>query len=626
MGLEKPMAHRNRVRARAWSYGGALAAVFIAWLVRLSLGPALDDHALYVSFVGAVLITTWLSGLGPGLIALVASVLVCAYFFLPPDHSFLIHNPMHAVGLALFVIVTAICIGVTEALRAMHDARAAALRLSDERFRHLTEAVPSVVWTAAPDGTITYANEKWFAYTGRPRDDVHQGYPELDPHPDDRARCEELWARSVREGTEYEVEVRHRRHDGAYRWFVTRAVPWKNQAGAVIAWFGISTDIHEQKDLQEKLHENDRRKDEFLATLAHELRNPLAPLRNALEVMRRAADRGLPTDGAREIMERQLSQMVRLVDDLLDLSRITRGRIDLRIARVDLATAVNDAVETCRPQIQERGHRLTVELPHEPVYVEADRVRLAQVFTNLLSNAAKYSPRGGDIAIRASGEEGRAVVRVQDRGFGIPPEILPHVFDMFSQAVCSHELTEGGLGIGLSLVRGLVEQHHGTVEARSEGVGLGSEFIVRLPLAPASAAPENGERGDAVSATVRRRILVADDNRDSADSLATMLSLMGHDARAAYDGPDAIEKAEMFRPEVIVLDLGMPRMDGFEAAKRIRSEPWSNGVMLVALTGFGQEQDRARSREAGFDHHLTKPADPGALTRLLAGEHARENS
>ena len=484
---------RDRVRATLFQYLGAVAAVLVAWLIRHSLGPSLNDHALYVSFVGGVLITTWVSGLGPGLLALVLSVLIIVYAFLPPENSLHIASPVHAIGLALFVVVVAICIGVTEALRALHEARGAALRLSDERFRHLTEAIPSIVWTARPDGSISYVNEQWLEYTGAPRGQAEGVWPELTPHPDDRERCDDHWKRSLRDGTEYEIEVRHRRHDGVYRWFVTRAVPWKNPAGAVIAWFGITTDIHEQKELQERLHEADRRKDECLATLAHELRNPLAPLRNALEVMQRASEQGLPTDSARAIMERQLAQMVRLVDDLLDLSRITRGRIELRLARIDVAAAVNDAIETCRPQIEERGHRLSVDLSREPLFVEGDRVRLAQVFTNLVNNASKYSPRGGEIRVRVTREDGRAVIRVRDRGIGITPDLLPHVFEMFSQAVRSHELTEGGLGIGLSLVRGLVEQHGGSVEARSEGLGAGSEFTVRLPLAreaPAAALPE----------------------------------------------------------------------------------------------------------------------------------------
>jgi len=610
----------SRAKTIFSQYSGAVAAVFIAWLVRWSLGGSLEYHAPYVTFVGAVLITTWLSGLGPGLLALAMSVTVIMYAFIPPEGTLQIARSRDVVGLALYIVVVAVCIGVTEALRAHHEARAAALRLSDERFRNLTEAVPSIVWTAAPDGTLTYVNEKWLEYTGLRTEEEGRRRPELVIHPDDYERCMAEWKRSLREGTAYEVEVRHRRHDGVYRWFVTRAVPWKNPVGTVISWFGITTDIHEQKEMQDRLHEADRRKDEFLATLAHELRNPLAPLRNSLEVVKRAGEDGERAEEARAIMERQLTHLVRLVDDLLDLSRITRGRIDLRRERFDLSVAVNDALETCRPQIEEHRHRLAVELPPEAIFVDADRVRLAQVFTNLLSNACKYTPPGGDIRVRASLEDGEAVVRVADGGIGIPAEVLPGIFEMFSQAVRSHAYTDGGLGIGLFLVRGLLEQHGGQVEARSEGLGRGSEFTVRLPVARAI-TPESRRDWDPGSPRgVRRRVLVADDNRDSADSLATMLSLMGHDARAAYDGPDAIQEAASYRPDFIVLDVGMPTLDGYEAARRIRSEPWSNGVVLVALTGWGQEEDRARARNAGFDFHLTKPANPEALAKLLAGD------
>jgi PAS domain S-box-containing protein len=606
-----------RVRTVLSPYLGAAVAVFLAWLVRWSLGPTLGEHAVYVTFVGAVLIITWLSGLGPGLFALVLSVAVIVYSFLPPLNSFSISDSTDAVGLALFIIVVSICIGVTETLRAFHLTRATALRVSEERFRHLSEAIPSIVWTADRDGTITYANERWLRYCGITREQNTRGWPELVLHPDDYQRCVDQWTRCLREGVPYEIEVRNRRHDGTYRWFVTRAVPWKNADGKVISWFGITTDIHEQKEMQDRLREADRRKDEFLATLAHELRNPLAPMRNSLEVIRLAGERGESADAAREIMERQLTQMVRLVDDLLDLSRITRGRIELRKSRFDLSVAVNDALEQCRPQLGERRHRVSFDPTAEPLPVEADGIRLAQVFTNLLSNACKYTPSGGEIWIRARRDGDDAVVTVKDAGIGIPPEALPHVFDMFSQVVYSQELTGGGLGIGLCLVRGIVEQHGGRVEARSDGPNCGSEFIVTLPLskgAPRQAAPA----GDGPTrATPRRRILVADDNQDSADSLAVMLSLMGHETETAYDGSEAVEKAAAFRPDVVLLDLGMPKLDGYQVARRIREQGWSNGVVLVALTGWGQEEDRIRAKSAGFDHHLTKPAHPDALVKLL---------
>ncbi len=377
----------------------------------------------------------------------------------------------------------------------------------------------------------------------------------------------------------------------------------------------------ENARLVESLRDADRRKDEFLATLAHELRNPLAPLRNGLQVMKLAAGNAEAVEQARSLMERQMAVMVRLIDDLLDVSRITRGKLPLRRERVDLASVVQSAVEGSRPLIETSAHRLTVSLPPEPIYLDADPTRLAQVFANLLTNAAKYTDKAGHIWLTAGRHEGEVVVSVRDTGIGIAAEHLPRLFEMFSQVAPALERSQGGLGIGLSLVKGLVEMHGGRIEARSEGPGKGSEFVVRLPVAgdvpaPETPAPGSGERA---TARPRRRILLADDNRDAADSLAMMLRLAGHEVHATHDGQEAVEAAEWFRPDVALLDLGMPRMNGFEAARRIREQPWGRSVILVAITGWGQDEDKRRASEAGFDHHLTKPVDPAALEKLLAG-------
>ena len=370
----------------------------------------------------------------------------------------------------------------------------------------------------------------------------------------------------------------------------------------------------------ETLREADRRKDEFLATLAHELRNPLAPIRNSLQILRLGRGNHQAEEQARSVIERQVQQMVRLIDDLLDLSRISRGKIELRRERIDLAAAVQSAVETSRPLIEQSGHALTLSLPAEPVFVDADVTRLAQVFANLLNNAAKYTQRGGGdirLSVEPLGQE--VAVRVKDNGVGIPASMLPQVFEMFTQVDRSLERTQGGLGIGLSIVKRLVEMHGGTVEAHSEGSGRGSEFVVRLPvLTPA--VQETGLRSDgeeAASAPVRRRILVADDNVDSAASLAMMLEFMGNEVRTAHDGVEAVEAAAAFRPDVILLDIGMPRMNGYDACRRIREQPWGRGIAIAALTGWGQEEDKRQSGEAGFDHHLVKPVEPAALEKLL---------
>jgi PAS domain S-box-containing protein len=369
------------------------------------------------------------------------------------------------------------------------------------------------------------------------------------------------------------------------------------------------------------LKEADRRKNDFLATLAHELRNPLAPLRNGLQIMRLARGDAGAVEQAQAMMERQLQQMVRLIDDLLDVSRITRGKLHLRRERVDLASAVQNAVEGSRPFIEAAAHRLGVVLPTEPVYLDADPTRLAQVFANLLTNAAKYTDRGGDIHLCAELSGREVVVTVKDSGIGIAAEHLPRLFEMFSQAAPALERAQGGLGIGLSLVKGLVEMHGGTVTARSAGAGRGSDFVVRLPLAASTiGAPVPAPPGAEPQWTSpRSRILVADDNRDAADSLALVLRLAGHEVHAVHDGQEAVEAAAWFRPEIVFLDIGMPTLNGLDAARRIREQPWGLSMILIAVTGWGQDDDKRRALEAGFDHHLTKPVAPASLDRLLAG-------
>jgi PAS domain S-box-containing protein len=374
----------------------------------------------------------------------------------------------------------------------------------------------------------------------------------------------------------------------------------------------------ENARLVENLRDADKRKDEFLATLAHELRNPLAPLRNGLQILKRVGNAPGPVEQARGMMDRQLGHMIRLIDDLMDLSRISRGKITLRKERVELGKVVTQAVETSRPLFEENDHALTIQVPPRPICVDADVTRLAQVFANLLNNAAKYTERGGRILLSVERLEASAVVRVQDTGVGIPAHMLPQLFEMFTQVDRSLERSRGGLGIGLSLVKQLVEMHGGSVEAHSEGHGLGSEFVVRLPVVLAVEFERPAEENEPQPAAIERRILVVDDNRDAAVSLALMLKLQGNQTRTAHDGLEAVAEAEAFRPDVVLLDIGMPKLNGYDAARRIREQPWGQRMVLVALTGWGQEEDRRRSLEAGFNHHLVKPVDPAALEKLLA--------
>jgi signal transduction histidine kinase len=359
-----------------------------------------------------------------------------------------------------------------------------------------------------------------------------------------------------------------------------------------------------------------QRKDAFLATLAHELRNPLAPIRNALNILRLSAP-GRATPSVHGIIERQVNQMVRLVEDLLEVSRITRGKIELRRQPVDLRSAIDVAVETSRPLIDAAGHRLSVSYPQDALVVDADPVRLAQVFANLLNNAARYTDPGGRIEIAVRDEDGAATVRVSDTGIGIDATELPTIFEMFSQAHARDARAQTGLGIGLTLARSLVEMHGGSIQAASEGPGRGSEFVVRLPVSAARSTTSIPAAEPASGIGHLRRVLVVDDNRDAADTLGAMLQMIGVDARVAYDGKAALEAVEGFRPAVVVLDLGMPGMDGYAVARAIRERAHLNDVRLVALTGWGQERDRALTRQAGFDHHLIKPVDIDAMQAVL---------
>jgi two-component system CheB/CheR fusion protein len=383
----------------------------------------------------------------------------------------------------------------------------------------------------------------------------------------------------------------------------------------------LQAEIAERKRVEQALQTANRRKDEFLAMLGHELRNPLAPIRNILEVVRRRGrERRGEVRKAWEIVERQVQQLTRLVEDLLDVSRIGQGKITLKRQAVDLAAVVTAAVEGCRPLLDNRKHRLEVALPGEPLRVQGDATRLTQVMQNLLNNAAKYTDPGGRIELTARREDDAAVLRVKDNGVGIAAELLPRVFDLYTQADQTLDRAHGGLGVGLTLVRKLIELHGGTVSAASAGPGQGSEFAVRLPLLEGERAAPKPAAGAAPGAKKgpQRRILVVDDNRDAAASLAMLLGLLGNETRLAHDGPGALEAAHLFKPEVVFLDIGLPGMDGYEVARRLRERPELAGTVLAALTGWGQEEDRRRAQEAGFDHHLTKPADPAALQQLLA--------
>ncbi len=421
-------------------------------------------------------------------------------------------------------------------------------------------------------------------------------------------------------------ELYLRRASGESVWVSVSVSRTMTQTGEAIVE-GLVEDINRRKaleaDLQrhaEQLAEAGRRKDEFLAVLAHELRNPLAPIRNALHILEQPAAPPDVAASARQMMGRQIRNLTRLIDDLLDVSRIARGKVELRKEPLDLAAVVSRTLEAARPRLEERRLEVDFALPPQPVSVEADPVRLEQVFANLLDNAAKFTEPGGRVGVRVEAPGGEALVRVTDTGAGIPPEMLQRIFEPFTHVDRSRSgASQWGLGIGLALVRSLTSLHGGAVEAHSGGPGQGSEFVVRLPLlrqetqasSPAGAAQESPAVGPL-------RVLVVDDSRDAADSLAMMLRLAGHDVRTAYGGPEALEVARQFRPRLALLDLGMPGMDGYEVARRLSRQSQAECPVLVALTGWGQEEDRRRSGEAGFQEHLVKPVEPDALARVMA--------
>ena len=483
-----------------------------------------------------------------------------------------------------------------------------------------------------PDGVILWANRNELEMLGYAREE-YVGHHIANFHTDPPAIKDTLQRLTCGE-TLHEYPTRLRCKDGSVRdVLINSNVRW--QDGKFIHTRCFTRDITSQKQadvalreseerfrgIAEALKESDRRKDEFLATLAHELRNPLAPLRNGLQILQLAGDQPETIEQMRPMMERQLGQMVRMIDDLLDLSRISRGKVELRKERMQLTTVLQHAIEMARPAINDAGHELVISAPSEAIFVHADASRLTQVFANLLNNAAKFTDRGGRVELVVQRDDNHAVVSVRDNGVGIPADALPRVFDMFSQVDQSLERTRGGLGIGLSLVRGLVEMHGGSVAALSEGHAKGSEFIVRLPVT-LSVVGDSAPAAEPIRNVLRRRILVVDDNVDAATTLALMLELMGNDAQSANSAHAALEIAETFRPDAVVLDIGMPNVNGYEAARRIRQRPWGKNVTLVALTGWGQERDRQLAHEAGFDAHLMKPAAPDEIEKLLQSRKA----
>jgi PAS domain S-box-containing protein len=509
-----------------------------------------------------------------------------------------------------------------------------ALRQSEERYHQLADSMPQMVWTCRPDGACDYWNSPAAGYFGAtPEQLLDWGWTDL-IHPDDLPETVARWTEALKTGGPYEIEYRLRLADRNYRWHLGRGLPVQDVNGRVVRWIGTCTDIDARKRAEEALKEADRRKNEFLAMLAHELRSPLAPIRNSVQLLQSAGFADEKRQWAREVIDRQVQQLTRLVDDLMDVSRITRGKIHLRLEPVDLAAVVARAVEISRPLLDARRHQLNVALLSQAVWVEGDPTRLAQILSNLLNNAAKYTDEGGRIELAvekvpaplgaAAAGRGEVLIRVRDTGLGIAPEMLPNVFDLYTQIDRTLDHSQGGLGLGLTLVRRLAEMHGGSVAAFSDGPGRGSEFVVRLPLLTETSAARTTEVNikQALEKVPARRILVVDDSHDAADSLTQLLRLYGHEVYTAHAGPAALEAARAHPPDVALLDISLPGMDGLELARCLRQNLGLTQALLVAVTGYGGEEDRRRSREAGFNAHLVKPVDLSVLHTLLAQPEA----
>lgn len=519
--------------------------------------------------------------------------------------------------------------GVVLVFRDARVQRDAELKLqeSEERFRAAVDAVQGVLWTNTPEGAMRGEQPGWAKLTGQRFED-YQGLGWAKAvHPEDEKASIDAWLQAVHERRPFTFEHRVLRHDNQWRNFSIRAIPLFDSSGAIRQWVGVHTDITDQRQAELALKEANDRKDVFLATLSHELRNPLAPIRSAARLLE--SGKLDPQEIARSyaIISRQVRHMASLLDDLLDVSRITRGALALKREPVLLRPILEAAVEAARPMIEAKRQVLRLEWPAETLELDADAVRVTQVATNLLTNAAKYTDPEGQIHFRAGLEADGLLILVSDTGIGIAADKLNEVFEMFSQVHANPERSEGGLGIGLALVKALVELHGGRVEVRSEGLEHGSEFLVWFPrsIVKVLDSPVAPAHREARKAGRRRRILLADDNQDGAASLGMLLELAGHEVYLAHTGTGAVTLTERHRPQICVLDIGMPGLSGYEVANRIRRETWGASMILIAVTGYGQEDDKAKARAAGFDHHLTKPIDADALERLIdASQHEKD--
>jgi PAS domain S-box-containing protein len=504
--------------------------------------------------------------------------------------------------------IAAIALDVTERRRMEQ-----ALRDSERLYRAIGESIDYGVWVCEPDGRNVYASESFLRLVGITQQECSDfGWGNV-LHPDDAARTIAAWKECCRTGGTWDIEHRYRGVDGKWHPILARGVPVRSEAGEIVCWAGINLDIAKLKDAEQQLRDSDQRKSEFLAVLSHELRNPLAPLRNAVHLLGLAPPDSAQARRAREVIERQVNHLARLVDDILDVTRLSRGKVTLARQPLDLREAVLRACDDHRPLLVQRGLELQVSVS-EPVVIDADATRVAQVIGNLLQNAAKFTPEGGHVRVGLGAAGGRAELRVEDDGAGIDAALLPRIFEPFTQAERTLARTQGGLGLGLSLVKGLVELHGGSVAAQSDGEGRGSTFVVTFPLAARETTPPTPDQG---SPPETLDVLIVEDGEDAAATLADLLELAGHRVRVARDGRSGVALARASPPDVVLCDIGLPDLDGYAVARALRADAALDRTRLVALSGYALPEDRARATEAGFDAHLAKPAQLAELEHLL---------
>lgn len=612
LGFAKERCYMSRIK-NGFGYGVAVVACVAVLLIRIALSGTLGErHAVLLPFVLAVIAAAWWGGIGPGILATVLSALFALLFIVPPVESLWFASVADGVSVGVFAFVG---LTISYLCDALHRAHRTEL---EQQFHTLADSIAQLVWMARPDGERFWFNQRWLDYSGATAEQLAASGWESFCEPDEVPRVLRSWTSALEAGEPWEESYPLRRKDGQVRWHLARAVPVRDRSGGITRWFGTSTDIQDRMAIEQLLKDADVRKDQFMAVLAHELRNPLSAISNALKLWHHVSDDAAEMENLRTVMSRQVQQLARLIEDILDTARITSGRIKLRRSPVEVGTVIAGAVETVQPHIDAARHQLTVATPNEPVFVNGDLSRLTQVFANILNNAAKYTPHHGVISAVAEEQGESVMVRIRDNGAGIPRYLLTAVFDAFHQVDRTLDSCQGGLGIGLTLAKQLVELHGGAIEARSDGPGKGSEFIVTLPVVAAPPV-DNGlaQRPKQKRLLVRRRILVVDDCRESAESLAKLLGFMGLDATSLYDGEAAIEWILKHQPAVVFLDIAMPGLDGYEVARRLRDHRKFHATVLVALTGFGQREDRRRASEAGFHFHVMKPADIGELEGLL---------